>query len=155
MAQGDFGVVPNVWRPQFVPPINSGEDTQTGLPGNAAANIGATTTTTTETFGSADIGWQKVFDFQAPITVSSTSYVSIRPFNMDMQTSDHLIVVTWQDPATNFSSLSIQFQDVPGANFNVGSPWGLQGTAAVANGNGLMVWRVTSMLNMINNSPSL
>src|SRR3989442_9610238 len=100
MAQGDFGVVPHVWRPQFVPPINSGEDTQVGIPGNSAQNI-ASTTTTIEEFGTPFAGWQKVLDIQAQLGVNTTTYTKTRSINLDMQTPNHLIVVTWQDPAVN------------------------------------------------------
>ncbi len=145
MAQGDFGVVPNVWRPQFVPPINTGEDTQAGIPGNSAANITSTTTTIEES-GTLLTGWQKVLDIQAQLGVTTTTYTKVRSINIDMQTPNHLIVVTWQDPSVNFSSLGVRFQDVPGTNFNAGSPFGEQLSSPIANGIGYMVWRIDTML---------
>src|SRR5438093_13552587 len=102
MAQGDFGVVPNVWRPQFVPPINTGEDTQAGIPGNSAANLGATTTTVEESFFNVPlVGWQKVQEI-SNVLVTSNTFVVIKTFGVRTDTSPHLIVATIKaDSAVN------------------------------------------------------
>src|SRR2546428_8195075 len=100
MAQGDFGVVPNVWRPQFVPPINTGEDTQAGIPGNAAANVGATETTITESFFNVPlVGWQKVVE-ETNRSVVATVATEVRQFTVDTRTPDHLIVIAFKTNGT-------------------------------------------------------
>src|SRR5216684_192866 len=93
MAQGDFGVVPNVWRPQFVPPINSGEDTQTGIPGTAKQSIASTTTTTTiDTIAVPLIGWQKVKEVQN-ITASAVTYTTAASFIVATTTPRHMFLI--------------------------------------------------------------
>src|SRR2546428_9928532 len=100
MAQGDFGVVPNVWRPQFVPPINTGEDTQAGIPGNSAANLGATTTTVEEAFFNTPIvGWQKIASTVIVPILTSLTYIRIADFRFYTNTSRTLIIVQYKDGA--------------------------------------------------------
>src|SRR6266571_5332238 len=118
MAQGDFGVVPNVWRPQFVPPINTGEDTQAGIPGNSAANLGATETTITESFFNVPIvGWQKITDGPTLVTVSSVTYTTIGVFNFFTNTPRTLMIVQYKG-GIGLANLSFRF--------SAGSPY--QGT---------------------------
>ncbi len=142
MAQGDFGVVPNVWRPQFVPPINTGEDTQAGIPGNSADNLGATSTTIQESFFNVPVvGWQKAQSV-GPFIFGATTYTTIFSFTYDTRTSDHLFVIAYKDPPAGFGGANFRFTD---GNAAIGT---LGPTSAVANGVGVYVVRLGSMLNL-------
>src|SRR2546430_7991167 len=128
MAQGDFGVVPNVWRPQFVPPINSGEDTQAGIPGNSAANLGATETTVTESFFNVpSVGWQKIVDGPSLSTITSLTYVTMGSFNFFTNTSRTLMIVQYKG-GVGLTGLTFRF--------SAGSPYnGTFGVATSVSGN--------------------
>ena len=109
MAQGDFGVVPNVWRPQFVSPINTGEDTQAGIPGNSAANLGATETTITESFFNVpSVGWQKIKEGPALSTITAVAYTTMASFQLFTDTPRTLIIVQYKGNV-GLANLSFRF----------------------------------------------
>ena len=127
MAQGDFGVVPNVWRPQFVPPINTGEDTQAGIPGNSAANLGATETTIVDSFFNVPlVGWQKSKEVQN-ITVTSAAFATAASFTLDTRTPRHMFLIEFVGKPA-LANLTLRF--------NSTTPYtGSFGTLASASGN--------------------
>jgi hypothetical protein len=152
MGELDYGITPNVWRPLLVPDYNTGND-QGSL---GATQQTVTETTTTEEIISGDlVGWQKVFDFQAPLLVNSTSFVNLRPINIDFLSPSHLLVITWQDPNVNFGTATIRLNEPGSQVMNPAGPFGAQSTAAVANGIGYWVLRFDTMLNAINNNLTL
>jgi hypothetical protein len=63
MAQGDFGQIPNIWRPLEVPPNNIGENTGVGMQGNGGQNVFNTNNTFNSTTLVQKRGWTLIDDF--------------------------------------------------------------------------------------------